>query len=106
MVSVAISPATAGPLQYKTNSALEIPSNFLKPTQKFSATVIGDPGNAGVVWSVSQGSGHVDEMGVFTPGDDHGQSTVQATSVTDKTKSATGTVSYFCPPGCVLHKIS
>src|ERR1700690_419099 len=101
-ISVTVTPSSAGPLQFKTNTAGEIPSNFLKPTQKFSATVTGDPGNAGVAWSVDQGGGHVDEVGNFTPSDDHGHSTVKATSVTDKTKSATATVFYFCPNGCLL----
>jgi hypothetical protein len=82
-ISVSISPTSAGPIAQGS-------------TQQFSATVTGDPSNAGVTWSVNpMAGGTVDKNGLFTPpATTPGTAQVVATSVTDTTKSASASVSF------------
>jgi hypothetical protein len=103
-ISVTVSPENAGPLFQSTNRNGEVPAQQPRPSQQFSATVTGDPVNAGVKWEVAQGAGQIDDRGIFYPPEYHGKSTVKATSVTDKTKSATATATYHCPARCSLHQ--
>jgi hypothetical protein len=91
-ISVTISPATPGPIKQERIQR----AHTLRNTQQFKATVDGDPANAGVTWMIAQGGGQITSEGLFTPPIDWalGKSTVQATSVTDKTKWATAVVTY------------
>jgi hypothetical protein len=74
-------------------------------TQKFTAVVLDDPSNLGVKWSVAQGAGQIDSMGVFHAPEFHGKATIKATSVADATQTATAIVTYNCPPGCKHSKV-
>lgn len=83
-ISVQVSPTSAGPVAQGS-------------TQQFTATVTGDPSNAGVTWTIAPttGSGTVDQTGLFTPPSVAGGSAVvTATSVTDTTKSGSANVTF------------
>lgn len=93
-ISVSIEPKVAGPIfQDDIQSA-----SYAWKTAKFTATVENDPANAGVTWAVAQGGGSINDQGIYSPPVDArrgtGQSTISATSKTDKTKSATAICKY------------
>lgn len=96
MITVTVSPKDAGPIKQDDIQ----PAHYVLKTQKFTATVTGDPANAGVTWEVAQSGGTINELGVFTPPVQHGgrpgqnKSIVRATSVTDKSKYDEAGVTY------------
>lgn len=94
MISVRIFPEETGPLVQPVDGLGLIPAHFPPRSVRFSASVEGDPANVGVLWSIEQGGGEIDAVGLFYAPTYPGKSTVAATSVTDKTKSATATVTY------------
>jgi hypothetical protein len=71
----------------------------LSQAQQLVATVVNDPQNAGVTWSVDGNNGGntitgtISSTGLFTPGSQPGQHTIVATSVSDAT--VTTSVSTF-----------
>lgn len=89
-ITVTISPSEAGPIGQKMIQEAHTVWN----TQQFSASVVNDPANAGVTWDIAQGGGTIDSRGLYTPPLGKGKATVKATSVTDKTKSATAIVTF------------
>ncbi|HUA14332.1 MAG TPA: pyrrolo-quinoline quinone [Verrucomicrobiae bacterium] len=74
-------------------------------TQQFTATVTGDPSNAGVTWGVdgtsggSTTTGTVSANGLYTPPATGGAHTVTATSVTNPADSASATIGVTDLPG-------
>lgn len=89
-ISVTISPSTAGPVKQERIQRATTPWN----TMQFSASVGNDPAGAGVTWDIAQGGGTIDARGKYSPPQGFGQSTVIATSVADKTKSASAIVTF------------
>lgn len=93
-ISIKIEPEVAGPIVQGQIQR----SNYVWKTAKFTAIVYNDPANAGVTWDVAQGGGSINQQGFFSPPVDcipgTGRSTISATSVTDKTKSAVAICRY------------
>jgi hypothetical protein len=78
-------------------------------TQPFTATVTGDPQNAGVIWSVdgnnggNASTGTISSAGLYTPGSQPGQHTVSATSVSNASFSAAATIAVTDLAGVFTH---